>query len=65
MLNYFAQVETAAQDWSGECFVFDNRVALDTELQETITVSEQVFDDQHPDEAWRLKRAKTLDESGV
>ena len=65
VLNYFAQTQDAAQDWSGECFVFDNRVALDTRLQETTTVAEQVFDDQHPDEAWRLKRAKTLDESGV
>jgi hypothetical protein len=34
-LDYFAQVPDAQQDWEGECFVFDNRIALDTRLQET------------------------------
>jgi UPF0176 protein len=61
ILNYFAQLDDAARDWSGECFVFDNRVALDTCLNETPTTADQVFDATHPDEAWRLQRARRLD----
>ena len=60
ILNYFQQMPDAARDWDGECFVFDNRVALDTRLQETPTSAEQVFDPAHPDEAWRLQRARRL-----
>ena len=30
------------RDWDGECFVFDNRIALDTHLRETGTTAEQV-----------------------
>lgn len=58
ILNYFAQVPHAQQDWEGECFVFDNRIALDTRLQETPTTAEEVFDT--PDDAWRLARARRL-----
>jgi UPF0176 protein len=47
--------------WQGECFVFDKRIALDAQLQETPTSAEQVFDVQLPDEAWRLQRAQRLD----
>ena len=61
ILNYFAQLPDAQQDWQGECFVFDNRVALDTRLQETTRTVEAVFDPSHPDEAWRLQRARQLD----
>ncbi len=61
VLNYFQQLPDAAQDWQGECFVFDNRVALDTGLRETTTTADQVFDATHPDEAWRLQRARRLD----
>jgi UPF0176 protein len=61
VLNYFEQLADAARDWSGECFVFDNRVALDTRLNETATTADQVFDATHPDEAWRLQRARRLD----
>ncbi len=61
ILNYFAQLPDAAQDWQGECFVFDKRVALDTQLQETARTVDQVFDPRHPDEAWRLQRARQLD----
>jgi len=61
ILNYFAQVPDAGSHWQGECFVFDNRVALDTALRETSTTAEQVFDPSHPDEAWRLQRARRLD----
>jgi UPF0176 protein len=64
VLNYFQQLPDAAQDWQGSCFVFDNRIALNTHLQETHTPPEQVFDTQHPDEAWRLQRARRLQQSG-
>ena len=59
ILNYFAQMPDAAQDWTGECFVFDNRIALDTQLQETNTTLEQVYQAE-PDGAWRLARARRL-----
>ena len=61
VLNYFRQIDDADRDWQGECFVFDNRVALDTRLQETAATAPQVFDAAHPDEAWRLQRARRLD----
>ena len=61
ILNYFQQLPDAAQDWQGECFVFDKRIALDAALQETATTAEQVFDEADPGEAWRLARAKRLD----
>jgi UPF0176 protein len=64
ILNYFRQMPDAARDWQGECFVFDNRVALDTGLRETSTTAAQVFDPAHPDEAWRLERARRLDAAG-
>ena len=60
ILNYFAQMPDADADWLGECFVFDNRVALDTRLQPTATRAQDVYSD-HPDEAWRLQRALRLD----
>ena len=59
ILNYFAQVPDAERDWRGECFVFDNRIALDTRLRETGTTAEQVYAGD-PDEAWRLRRAQRL-----
>lgn len=59
ILNYFQQMPDAQQDWQGECFVFDNRVALNTQLQETATTLEDVYDDG-PDGAWRLARARRL-----
>ncbi|GAB3580003.1 oxygen-dependent tRNA uridine(34) hydroxylase TrhO [Calidifontibacter terrae] len=34
ILNYFAQVPDADADFEGECFVFDNRVTLDTQLRD-------------------------------
>ncbi len=60
ILNYFQQMPDAQQDWRGECFVFDNRVAVDTHLQEAATTLEDVYGD---DEAWRLARARRLDQS--
>ena len=35
VLNYFAQISDAERDWTGELFVFDKRVAVDTSLEET------------------------------
>ena len=59
ILNYFTQMPDAERDWDGECFVFDNRIALDTRLRETDTTAEQVYAGD-PDEAWRLRRARQL-----
>jgi UPF0176 protein len=59
ILNYFEQMKDAGRDWVGECYVFDNRVALDTRLEETDTTAEDVFA-QDPQEAWRLARAQRL-----
>ena len=61
ILNYFQQMPDAQQDWRGECFVFDNRVALDTRLQETATTWDHVYD--APQDAWRLLRARRLAEA--
>lgn len=63
ILNFLAEAPAAEQDWLGECFVFDNRIALDHRLQESATTAEQVFDERHPDEAWRLRRALQLDDA--
>ena len=62
ILKYLESLPDAERDWDGECFVFDNRVALDTRLQETATEAHAVFDPALPDEAWRLARARRLDE---
>ncbi len=59
ILNYFQSMPDAQKDWQGECFVFDNRVALDTKLQETDTTIDDVYEVE-PDGEWRLKRAKRL-----
>jgi UPF0176 protein len=65
ILNYLqhtaAQSDEADDPWRGECFVFDNRIALDAHLRETATTAEQVYDATQPDEAWRLARARRLD----
>lgn len=44
ILNYFIEMPDADKDWEGECFVFDNRIALDTHLIETGTTLEDVYD---------------------
>ena len=64
ILNYLQQRPAGGSAWTGRCFVFDNRMALDDHLQETPTTAEQVFDARHPDEAWRLQRARRLQHHG-
>ena len=49
----------AEKDWQGECFVFDNRIALDAKLQETNTSIDDVYDEAR-DGKWRIERAKRL-----
>lgn len=49
ILNYFQKIPDAERDWEGECFVFDNRVTLDTKLNDC----GRTYDDipgQFPDE---------------
>lgn len=62
ILNYFQQLPDAERDWQGECFVFDNRVSLDTRLEETGTAIESVYEAE-PDGEWRIARAKRLREA--
>jgi UPF0176 protein len=62
ILNYFQQLPDADREWQGECFVFDNRVALDTHLKETGTTPEQVYQNE-PDGQWRINRARRLADS--
>ena len=62
ILNYFQQMPDAEKDFDGECFVFDNRIALDTRLEETGTTLDDVYGGE-PDGEWRLRRAKELDAS--
>ncbi len=62
ILNYFAQLPDAQQDFEGECFVFDNRIALNTQLQETATSIEAVYEAE-PDGQWRIARARRLADS--
>ena len=59
ILNYFQQVPDAEREWRGECFVFDNRVCVDTRLQETASTLDDVYGAE-PDGAWRLARARRL-----
>jgi UPF0176 protein len=59
ILNYFESLPDAQRQWQGECFVFDNRIALDTQLRETSTTLEQVYDGES-DGQWRIARAKRL-----
>tara|TARA_R110001599_G_scaffold64023_5_gene179769 strand:+ start:80514 stop:81353 length:840 start_codon:yes stop_codon:yes gene_type:complete len=61
ILNYFQQIPDAEKDWQGECFVFDNRIALDTRLQETASTPDDVYGGE-PDWEWRLQRARRLEE---
>jgi UPF0176 protein len=59
ILRYLAETPDAHVDWQGECFVFDNRIALDAGLNETATTAADVYAGD-ADEAWRLQRAQRL-----
>ena len=59
ILNFLEAFPDAAQDWEGECYVFDKRIAIDAAGRETGTTAEQVFTDAA--DAWRLNRARRLD----
>ncbi|MEP6789753.1 MAG: rhodanese-like domain-containing protein [Ramlibacter sp.] len=63
ILNYLQQVPDPERDWKGECFVFDNRVALNAGLQETTTTYEDVYQGDR-DGPWRLQRALRLAAAG-
>ena len=59
ILRYLAEKPEADSHWEGECFVFDNRIALDACLRETATTAAEVYAGA-VDEAWRLRRAQRL-----
>jgi len=59
ILNYFKALPDAHKDWEGECFVFDNRIALNTQLEESGTTLEDVYRGE-PDGQWRIDRARRL-----
>jgi UPF0176 protein len=59
ILNYFQTLPDAYKDFEGECFVFDNRIALNPQLQETATTLDTVYAGE-PDGAWRIARAQRL-----
>jgi UPF0176 protein len=59
ILNYLEKTPNS-KDWVGQCFVFDNRIALDQNLEQTNTTVEQVYRTDIEDERWRLKRAWRL-----
>lgn len=59
IISYFQQMPDADQDWLGECFVFDNRIALNTYLEETGTSLETVYQGE-ADGEFRLNRARRL-----
>jgi UPF0176 protein len=65
VLNYLQSLPDAEREWEGDCFVFDNRLALDRQLQPAAISVEQVYRAELPDEAWRLARARRLlDQAG-
>ena len=59
ILRYLAEAPEPQSEWQGECFVFDNRIALDASLNETATTAVDVYAGD-PAEAWRLQRAQRL-----
>ena len=63
ILNYLRHKNETGQasNWEGHCFVFDNRMALDSTLENVELTPEQVYQDES--DAWRLARAKRLAES--
>ncbi len=64
ILRYLAEMPDARRDWDGDCFVFDNRLALDAGLGQAEVSAEQVYAGHAGDAevAWRLQRARRLAE---
>ena len=62
ILGYFETMGESSA-WTGDCFVFDKRIAIDATLHETEVSAEEVYG-HDPDEAWRLARARRLDPKG-
>jgi UPF0176 protein len=63
ILNYFETIPTAEENWEGDCFVFDNRIAVNPRLEESSISAEAVYDPAFPEERWRLDRARQLERS--
>jgi UPF0176 protein len=64
ILNYLRYKQSGEktgenQVWQGDCFVFDNRMALDSQLEEKAVDPAQVY--THARDAWRLNRARRLE----
>jgi UPF0176 protein len=59
ILNYFQTLPDANKDFEGHCYVFDNRVALDSRLQQVSVPLTSVYEGE-PNGEWRLARAKRL-----
>ncbi len=59
ILNYLAQMLDPQREWQGDCFVFDNRLSLDSGLKQTGTSSDEVYANE-PDADWRIARARRL-----
>jgi UPF0176 protein len=57
ILNYL-RTQPQTEAWQGQLFVFDNRTALDANLHESTATPDMVY--QHPNDAWRLQRAREL-----
>jgi UPF0176 protein len=60
ILQYLAEMPNASAEWQGECFVFDNRIALDAGLRESTTATAAAVYAGDAGEAWRLQRALRL-----
>jgi len=65
ILHYFATLPDAEREWQGACFVFDNRLAVDTALRALPMPPEAIYDAAIPDEQWRLQRALKLREDSI
>jgi UPF0176 protein len=63
ILNFFKN-QPESTLFEGECFVFDNRLALNTQLQQSKITPEQVYA-KEPDAQWRIARAKKLLDSAA
>jgi UPF0176 protein len=59
ILRYLAEAPHGDPHWQGDCFVFDNRLALSAELQPARLTAAQIYADS-PEESWRLERAERL-----